>query len=149
MLLADKELRLEGDIQICAKRSAKGSGKRLILPYADVRMFDVSAAMPSEYKLRGDTGKYALRCAARRKLPEDTAFRKKAGYLVPVREWFRIPKYRDKIRQVVLGETSRLFFDKEVLEQYWNRYIAGGFTEFRVVFAIYLFVLWYEIHMYK
>lgn len=149
MLLADIELWLEGDILFCAKRAAKGCGKRLILPYADVRMFDVSAAMPSEYKLRGDTGKYALRCAARRKLPEDTAFRKKAGYLVPVREWFRIPKYRDKIRQVVLGETSRLFFDKEVFEQYWTRYIAGGFTEFRVVFAVYLFVLWYEIHMYE
>ncbi len=144
MLLADIELWLEGDILFCANRSAKMCGKRVVLPYADRRMFDISSAMPSDYKLRGEIGKYALRCAAKKRLSEDTAFRKKAGYLVPVSEWFRLQEFRDMIRQVVLGDTSRLFFNEKILEQYWKQFIDGGFTQFRVVFAVYLFVLWYE-----
>lgn len=144
MLLADIALWLEGDILFCAGRAAKVCGKKVILPYADMRMFDLSSAMPSEYKLWGETGKYALRCAAKRRLGEDTAFRKKAGYLVPVSEWFCLPEYRDEIRQVVLGDTSRLFFNEDVLQQYWKQYTEGGSAQFRIVFAVYLFVLWYE-----
>ena len=144
MLSADIKLWLEGDILLGANRAAKVFKKKAILPYADKRMFDISSAMPSEYKLKDDIGKYALRCAAKRKLSDDTAFRKKAGYLVPVREWFRLPQYRDQIRQVVLGDTSRLFFNEEILNRYWKQFIDGGFTQFRVVFAVYMFVLWYE-----
>ena len=144
MLSADIELWLEGDILFSANRAAKVCKKKTILPYADKRMFDISSAMPSEYKLKGDIGKYALRCAAQRKLSGDAAFRKKVGYLVPVREWFCSRAYRDKIGQVVLGDTSRLFFDEEVLKQYWNRYIEGGIAEFRVILAVYMFVLWYD-----
>ncbi|MCR5672242.1 MAG: asparagine synthase C-terminal domain-containing protein, partial [Lachnospiraceae bacterium] len=144
MLLADIGLWLEGDILFSANRAAKVCKKKVILPYADKRMFDISAAMPSEYKLKEDIGKYALRCAAERKLSKDTAFRKKVGYLVPVREWFRDRKYRDRISRVVLGDTSRMFFNEEVLRRYWKKYIDGGFTEFRIIFAVYMFVLWYE-----
>ena len=144
MLSADIELWLEGDILLGAGRAARGCHKRAILPYADIRMFNISKIMPSEYKLRNDIGKYALRYAAKKKLPENTAFRKKAGYLVPVREWFRETSYRDRIKEVIFGEKSRLFFDEKVLSGYWERYLEGGFTEFRIVFAVYIFLIWFE-----
>ena len=144
MLSADIELWFEGDILLGAGRAAKACGKKAILPYTDLRMFEISSAMPSEYKLRDNIGKYALRCAAKRKLPKDTAFREKVGYKVPVREWFREPGYRTEIERVIFGENSRHFFDERVLEGYWKRYIDGGFTEFRIIFAAYVFLTWYE-----
>lgn len=144
MLSADIELWLEGDILLGAGRAARGCHKRAILPYADMRMFNISKVIPSSYKLRNNIGKYALRYAAKKKLSENTAFREKAGYLVPVREWFRETSYRDRIKKVIFGEKSRLFLDEEVLSDYWERYLEGGFTEFRIVFAVYIFLIWLD-----
>ncbi len=142
MLSADIALWLEGDILLCVGRSAGGCDKKAILPYTDPRMFDLSAKMPSAYKLKDDIGKYALRCAAERKLPFETAFRKKAGSVVPVREWFREEKPR--VEKVIFSKESSSFFDGKMLRNYWESYLNGGFTEFRIVFAVYMFMIWYE-----
>ena len=143
MLSADIALWLEGDILMCTK-AARGCGLTPVLPYSDMRMFDISSRMPSGLKLKDDIGKFALRYAAERKLPKETVYRKKAGYLVPVIKWFRDPLYTDRIRSTIFGDTSRLFFDTRIMESYWERFLEDGTREFRIIFAVYIFVIWYE-----
>ena len=49
---------------ISVSRSARANGVELLLPYADRRMFELSAAIPSDLKWRDGCGKYILRRTA-------------------------------------------------------------------------------------
>jgi len=144
MLEVDITLWLEGDILFGVRRAARSCGLDLLLPFSDPRMFALSARIPSGLKRKGDCGKYILRRTAAAYLPEETAFRPKAGFPVPVREWMRQEPWHSEAEKRLFGESSAAFFDQELLRQYWDAYCAGGWTEFRVVYAAYVFLVWYD-----
>lgn len=73
LLLIDIVLWFEGSILFSVNRSARANGVALLLPYADRRFFELSAAIPSNLKLRGDCGKYILRRTAERWLPHSSS----------------------------------------------------------------------------
>ena len=52
--------------------------------------------------------------------------------------------WRGEAEKRLFGESSAAFFDQELLRQYWDAYCAGGLTEFRVVYAAYVFLVWYD-----
>lgn len=144
MLEVDIALWLEGDILFGVRRAARSYGMDLLLPFSDPRMFALSARIPSALKRKGDCGKYILRRTAAAYLPEETAFRRKAGFPVPVREWMRQKPWRGDVEKRLFGASSEVFFDQELMRQYWDAYCGGGYTEFRVVYAAYVFLVWYE-----
>ena len=144
MLGVDIALWLEGDILLGVRRAARSCRLDLLLPYADPRIFALSARIPSHLKRKGECGKYILRKAAALHLPLDIAFRPKAGFPVPVRDWLRAQPWKAAAEELLFGKTSFTFFDDALLRRYWDAYCAGGQKEFRVVYAAYIFLLWYN-----
>ena len=55
--------------------------------FLDHRLVEFCAGMPAELKLKGRRGKYILRQAARRLVPQQVITRKKAGFNAPVSHW--------------------------------------------------------------
>ncbi|MBR2699389.1 MAG: asparagine synthase C-terminal domain-containing protein [Clostridia bacterium] len=125
LLLIDIRLWLEGDILLSVNRSARANGVALVLPYADRRMFELSAAIPSDLKWRDGCGKYILRRTAERRLPHEIAFRKKIGFMNPLRQWFGEAAFRPRIEEVLFGEVSSRFFDRAILRRYWEGFLSG------------------------
>lgn len=147
MLLTDTTLWLEGNILFGVSRSARKTGKRIILPYSDYRMFQISSKIPAEYMRYNDIEKYPLRCAAQKRLSKEIAFRKKAGFPTPLRGWFRDVKYINQIEQVIFGASSKEFFDQKILKNYWNLYLSGDDLAFEVVFSAYILLVWYKEYL--
>jgi asparagine synthase (glutamine-hydrolysing) len=56
-------------------------------PFLDHKLWEFAAALPHNMHLQGGQLKAILREVARRRLGEDTAFRKKQGFTVPVERW--------------------------------------------------------------
>ena len=144
LLLIDIRLWLEGDILFSVNRSARANGVDLILPYADRRIFELSAAIPSDLKWRDGCGKYILRRTAERRLPHEIAFRRKIGFLNPLRQWFREAMFRSRTEKVLFGEVSSQFFDRAILRRYWEDFLSGEEKNWGIVYAAYVFVIWYE-----
>ena len=144
LLKIDLSLWLEGDILFSVNRAARANGLEILLPYADPRMFALSARIPSALKLRDGCGKYILRKAALKRLPYETAFRQKVGFSVPVREWMRKEEHLPEIREVLFGEASRDFFDRKLLAGYWDSLQAGNTEIWQIPYAAYVFLVWYE-----
>ena len=115
MLAVDIALWLEGDILFNAGRSARTNGIDLLLPFADRRMFELSAAIPSALKRKDGIAKYILRKAAETRLPHETAFRRKVGFSVPARQWFREERFRPRIEQAIFGPVSEEYFNRDFL----------------------------------
>ena len=107
-------------------------------------MFELSAAIPSALKRKGGTGKYILRKAAETRLPHEIAFRRKVGFSVPARQWFREERFRSWIEQTLFGVVSRMYFDQEILRNYWSSFLNGRDDIWRIPYTVFIFLLWYE-----
>ena len=144
MLAVDITLWLEGDILFSVSRSAQANGLALLLPLADRRMFEISAAVPSALKQKDGIEKYILRRAAETRLPQEIAFRRKRGFPVPAMQWFREERFQKQIEKQLFGPVSSAFFDQGLLRDYWEAFRAGDNIAGRISLAVYLFVIWYE-----
>ena len=144
----DCALWLEGDIFLGANAAARESGLQLLLPYADRRMVDLATCIPACLRLKDGCGKYILRRAAQKRLPREVAFRRKIGFSVPIRAWMREGRHRKSIEAALLSSQSELFFDRGRVERYWSSFVDGNDGIWQVVYALYVFLVWYR-HCYS
>lgn len=63
------------------------AGVETRVPYLDKDLVKFSTEIPPEFKLRGSTTKYLLKCVAEKYLPKEIIYRKKAGFGAPLRRW--------------------------------------------------------------
>ena len=75
-------------------------------PLLDHEVLALGLALPERLKVRGRTGKVALKAAFAADLPEDVLRRGKSGFGVPLGRWFR-EDLRDLAHDVLLDERAR------------------------------------------
>jgi asparagine synthase (glutamine-hydrolysing) len=61
------------------------------VPYLDHHLVEYAFALPDYWKVRGASGKYLLRQAARGLVPEAIINRPKRGFPLPLVQWLREP----------------------------------------------------------
>ncbi len=144
-LTIDISLWLEGDIYLNTDRTSTACGIELHTPFSDRRLFDVARKIPGEYKFMNDQNKYVFRKAASSKLPDEVAFRKKVGFAVPIRKWLANAQYNQPIADKLMGSTSQKFFNQDVIKDMWDRYLAGEEFLWSRIYAVYAFLIWYDL----
>ena len=142
LLRIDCALWLEGDILFGINRSTRSCGLKLLLPYADRRLFELSTRIPSALKWKDGVGKYILRRAAERQLPHEVAFRPKIGFSVPINGWMRREPCRTRVESILFGPQSARFFDQSLLRRYWSAFLEGDDVMRQIVYAAYVFLIW-------
>ena len=144
-LTIDISLWLEGDIYLNTDRTSTACGIELHTPFSDRRLFEVARHIPSEYMFEDGQNKMVFRKAASSLLPDEVAFRKKVGFPVPIRKWLKDERYHRELVSTLFGEVSRQFFDQDALRQLWESYLGGEEFFWGRIYAIYAFLLWYEL----
>ena len=144
-LTIDISLWLEGDIYLNTDRTSTACGIELHTPFSDIRLFNVARRIPARFKFMNDQNKYVFRKAASSVLPDEVAFRKKVGFAVPIRKWLANGDYNKPIEEKLFGATSEKFFNREEIESLWKRYIDGEEFLWSRIYAIYAFILWYDL----
>lgn len=144
-LTIDISLWLEGDIYLNTDRTSVACGVELHTPFSDLRLFNVARRIPGEYKFMEDQNKYVFRKAASSKLPDEVAFRKKVGFAVPIRKWLANEQFNAPIKEKLFGETAARFFHTEELKDMWERYLDGEEFLWNRLYAVYAFLLWYDM----
>jgi asparagine synthase (glutamine-hydrolysing) len=121
MLALDFTTYMPGSVLTKVDRASMAHGLEVRPPLLDNQMVDWAFTLPSTYKLRGRTGKYLLKKAARGKIPSEIIDRPKKGFGIPLAKWLR-GNLRDRMETVVekspvwdLGPLRRATFET------WNR----------------------------
>jgi asparagine synthase (glutamine-hydrolysing) len=86
---ADLKIWLPGDILTKVDRTSMAVGLEAREPLLDHRLIGFAASLPPSYRLRGSDGKWLMKRALARYLPEDTLRRVKMGFVTPISAWFR------------------------------------------------------------
>ncbi|MBI5864330.1 MAG: asparagine synthase (glutamine-hydrolyzing) [Planctomycetes bacterium] len=68
-------------------KSSMAASIEVRVPYLDLELMRLCAAIPERYKLHGDETKWVLKKAMERYLPRDVLYRAKTGFGAPLRKW--------------------------------------------------------------
>lgn len=142
----DIQIWLEGDIYLNVDKMSTACGLEIRMPLTDRRIFDIASRMPSEYKVNAEQNKVAFRTAAAKVLPEEVAFRKKLGFIVPIRIWMADERYNQDVRAAFRSEAAEKFFKVEEISAIFDEYVGGNSDLWRQVWTIYTFLVWYRIY---
>lgn len=145
----DIQIWLEGDIYLNVDKMSTAVGLEIRMPLTDMRVFDIASRMPSKYKVNDETNKVAFRTASSKVLPDEIAFRKKLGFIVPIRIWLADERYNSDVKAKFNSDIAGQFFNTDEINNILNDYISGNSDNWRKVWTIYTFLVWYEEYFVK
>ncbi|MGP1612813.1 MAG: asparagine synthetase B family protein [Catonella sp.] len=146
MSLVDISVWLEGDIYLNVDKMSTAAGLEIRMPLTDRRIFDIARKMPPQFKVNETQNKVAFRNAAVKVLPEDIAYRKKLGFIVPIRIWLADERYNKDVVRLFNSEIAEKFFDVKAINAIFEDYIGGNSDNWRKIWTIYTFLLWYSVY---
>lgn len=145
----DIQVWLEGDIYLNVDKMSTAAGLEVRMPLTDRRIFDIASRMPSRFKVNEEQNKVAFRTAASNVIPDEIAFRKKLGFIVPIRMWLADERYNQDVQKKLTSEMAGKFFNLEEVDAIWQDYIGGNSDNWRKIWTIYTFLVWYEEYFVK
>lgn len=146
MQYLDINMWMVGDILLKADRMSMANSLELRVPFLDKEVFKVASSLPTRLRCNKSNTKYAMRKAAVRHMPEETAEKEKLGFPVPTRVWLRDEKYYNVVKKKFKGKTAEKFFNTDVLVEWLDTHFSGKEDNSRRVWTVYVFLVWYDIY---
>lgn len=87
--------------------------------------------------------KVILKKLARREFGGKFAYRKKSGFALPLREFFALPSFRERVADSLLPDAKRRgLFNGRFLQNVWNRIDSGSAAQLDLFWIAMAFELW-------
>jgi len=139
----DAETYLPDDLLFKADIASMAHSLELRAPLLDHHLAELALGLPDSLKMQGSTGKIALRRAFAADLPLEILERGKAGFGVPVSQWFR-EDLRETARDVLLDETTRRRgqFRPAGLERLLDSHTSGRGDHGERIWSLLMLELW-------
>jgi asparagine synthase (glutamine-hydrolysing) len=135
-----------GDILLKADRMSMANSLELRVPFLDKEIMALAGKLPLAYRVNSENTKYAMRLAARRRMPAKWANKKKLGFPVPTRLWLKDEKYVSVIREAFSSKTAEKFFQTDRIMKLVDDHIADEADNGRKIWTVYTFIIWYGIY---
>src|SRR6185369_3250915 len=128
-----------------ADRMTMAASLEARVPFLDHELARFVSGLPDAYRVRGTRGKWLLREAMRRVLPERILTRPKVGFRVPVNAWFR-----GGMREFLLdhlegaGSATRKYYDPGQLRRLLAEHIGGRQNHEKLLWSLLNLELWHR-----
>lgn len=146
MQTLDINLWMVGDILLKADRMSMANSLELRVPFLDKEVFKVASSLPTHLRCNKHNTKYAMRKAAQRHMPIETAEKEKLGFPVPTRVWLRDEKYYNIVKKAFESETAQKFFNTDILVNWLDVHFSEKEDNSRKIWTVYIFIVWYNIY---
>lgn len=146
MQTLDINLWMVGDILLKADRMSMANSLELRVPFLDKEVFKVASSLPTRLRCNKHNTKYAMRKAAQRHLPVETAEKEKLGFPVPTRVWLRDEQYYNVVKEAFTSKTAQKFFNTDILVNWLDVHFSEKEDNSRKIWTIYIFLVWYDIY---
>ncbi|HLV07149.1 MAG TPA: XrtA/PEP-CTERM system amidotransferase [Croceibacterium sp.] len=134
---ADLKFWLPGDILTKVDRTSMAVSLEAREPLLDHRLIECAAALPDRMRVRGRQGKWLLKKAMRRYLPDDILYRPKQGFVTPIAQWLRGPlagEARAIASSAALARTG--WFDTAMLGRLADAHVARRADHSRLLWQL-------------
>ncbi|WP_345318111.1 asparagine synthase C-terminal domain-containing protein [Candidatus Villigracilis proximus] len=112
-------------------------------PFLDHELVEWSARVPDHLKVKGRSGKYLLKKAFAKELPDSIKGRGKQGFGIPVSAWFRGPLH-EWSKQMLLSDGSPLhqWFDRAALAKIIDEHKSARVDHGKRLYALAMLGVW-------
>jgi asparagine synthase (glutamine-hydrolysing) len=144
----DVKTYLPDDILALTDRLSMCHSLEIRVPFLDHELFEFSATIPSEMKLKWLRKKYVLKKALRDVLPAPILTHKKQGFVGPMSSWLR-----GALRQYVLDVLAphRLarhgLLNEHTVARILSDHFGGRETNDTLIWSLVVFQTWYDLYM--
>lgn len=114
------------------------------VPFTDIEVFKLARTISYGHKINSENTKVALREAAKRDIPTDAYKKEKLGFPVPLREWVREDDVYNMILDKFNSPISLELFNNKKIVKLLNDHRNRKKDNYKKVWAIYCFIIWYE-----
>jgi len=114
------------------------------LPFVDHRVVEFGLSLPDPLKIEGKQGKVFLKRWASRFLPEDHLWKKKRGFLVPVKEWLRGDYLQQVAGALRHSDGVRQWFHPSGVDALIQRQQQKGDVA-KNLMALFQFAIWHRL----
>ncbi|QVM82429.1 XrtA/PEP-CTERM system amidotransferase [Novosphingobium decolorationis] len=134
---ADLKFWLPGDILTKIDRTSMAVGLEAREPLLDHRLVEFAACLPENLRVRGRQGKWLMKQAMQRHLPEDILYRPKQGFVTPIAQWFRGP-LQEAAREIAHGKglAATGWFDQHHLGHLVEQHVSGRSDHARLLWQL-------------
>lgn len=141
----DMKTYLCGDILVKVDRMSMANSLEVRAPLLDYELAEYAASIPSNLKLRGGDKKYILKKAFGHLLSQQTLYRKKMGFSVPLAEWLR-NEIRDQAFRLLFQSKSGLcnYFKMDQVKCLWDEHQSCKQDYSGEIWNMVMFQLWYD-----
>ncbi|MBR6384516.1 MAG: asparagine synthase (glutamine-hydrolyzing) [Ruminococcus sp.] len=157
MQYLDLHMWLAGDILLKADKMSMANSLELRVPFLDREIMSLAEKIPTECRVTRSKKtdetkyitKYAMRLAAKKDTPEQTAktaSKKKLGFPVPIRVWLKEDKYYQIVREAFESENSRKFFNTDSIVKLLDDHRDGKADNSRKIWTVFTFLVWYKVY---
>jgi asparagine synthase (glutamine-hydrolysing) len=157
MQYLDLHMWMAGDILLKADKMSMANSLELRVPFLDKEIMAMAEKIPTKYRVTHDKGteetkyitKYAMRLAAKKDTPEQTArtaAKKKLGFPVPIRVWLKEDKYYNIVRSTFESESAKEFFNTAPLIKLLDDHRDGKADNSRKIWTVFIFLVWYKVY---
>ncbi len=136
---------LPGDILLKADKMSMAHSLEVRVPFLDKDVFEVARRIPHSLKTKKYTTKYVLRKVADEYLPEQVAKKKKLGFPIPIRNWFKEEDWYQQIKTAFTGETAAKYFRTKRLVRLLEEHRSGREDNSRKIWTVYAFLVWHQV----
>jgi asparagine synthase (glutamine-hydrolysing) len=140
----DVETYLPGDLLLKADLASMAHSLELRSPLLDHDVVQLGLALPSSLKVHGQVGKIALRRAFGDELPPRVSSRRKTGFGVPLRRWFRVD-LRELARETLT--TDRGWFRPQEVRRLLDEHESGRADHGHRLWCLLMLELWVRHHV--
>ncbi|NLB36772.1 MAG: asparagine synthase (glutamine-hydrolyzing) [Clostridiales bacterium] len=144
MQYVDMQTWLVEDILVKADRMSMANSLELRVPFLDKEMLKIALRIPSKYRVQKEQTKVALRGAAAKQLPPETASMRKLGFPTPLNDWLRRDEFYSRVKEKFEGNCAKKFFNVAYIVKLLDDHKNGVSHNMKKVWSIYTFILWYE-----
>jgi asparagine synthase (glutamine-hydrolysing) len=134
---ADLKFWLPGDILTKVDRTSMAVSLEAREPLLDHRLVEFAASLPERMRVRGGQGKWLMKKAMRRYLPDSILYRPKQGFVTPIAQWLRGPlasEAKSIASSAALARTG--WFDTAVLARLGDAHVAGRADNSRLLWQL-------------
>lgn len=145
MMFRDSLSYLPDDILCKVDRAAMACSLETRVPFLDHRVAELAWRLPLNMKIRGNTGKWALRQVLYKHVPRELVERPKAGFAIPIGQWLRGPLR--EWAEALLDENrlrSEAYFYPEPIRLRWAEHVSGRRDHTASLWAVLMFQSWLE-----
>ena len=157
MQYLDLHMWMAGDILLKADKMSMANSLELRVPFLDKEVMALAEKIPTKYRVTHDKGtdetkyitKYAMRLAAKKDTPEQTAktaAKKKLGFPVPIRVWLKEDKYYELVKGYFESDNAKEFFNTAPLLKLLDDHHDGKADNSRKIWTVFIFLIWYKVY---